>query len=51
MLWAKKVESQLTYIVLNQSTKSYTGMSAQKRQHLSLLVYEHFNLDMCNYGG
>lgn len=47
----KKVETQLTYIVMNKSTKSYNNLSPGKRQFISLMVYEHFRLDMCNYGG
>jgi hypothetical protein len=50
MLWCKKIESHLTYIVLNKSSKSYASLPAAKRQYLSLLVYEHFLLDMCSYG-
>lgn len=48
--WAKKVEAHLTYIVLNQSSRSYSGLSPQKRQYLSLLVYEHFHLEMAHFG-
>jgi hypothetical protein len=36
---------------MNKSTKSYNNLSVQKRQFISLMVYEHFRLDMCNYGG
>lgn len=42
MIWAKKIEAQLTYCVLNKGSKSYAGLSSQKRQWLGLLVYEHF---------
>lgn len=51
LIWAKKIESTLTYVVMNKSTKSYNNLSPQKRGYISLLVYEHFNLDMCVYGG
>lgn len=48
--WVKRVESTLTYIVLNKGTKTYSHLSGERRQFLSMLVYEHFNLDMCVYG-
>jgi len=51
LAWAKKVESALTYIVMNKSPKSYNNLTAPKRNFISLLVYEHFRLDMCVYGG
>jgi len=51
MAWVKKVENTLTYIVMNKSTKSYNNLSTQKRNFVQLLVYEHFRLDMCVYGG
>ena len=44
------METALTYIVLNKGTKTYAHLSSEKRQFLSMLVYEHFNLDMCVYG-
>jgi len=50
MEWAKKIESQLVYIVLNKSQKSYANLPQQRRAYLGTLVYEHFNLDMCTYG-
>ena len=50
MQWVKKIESHLTYIVLNKSTKHYTHLTGGKRSFLTLLVHEHFKLDMCVYG-
>jgi len=41
---------QMTYIVLNKSTKHYTHLTGGKRTFLTLLVHEHFKLDMCVYG-
>jgi len=40
----------MTYIVLNKSTKHYTHLTGGKREFLTLLVHEHFKLDMCVYG-
>lgn len=50
MAWVKKIEAHLTYIVFNKSTKSYTHLTGGKRTFLTLLVHEHFKLDMCVYG-
>lgn len=50
MEWCRKIETHLTYIVLNKSSKSYASLSSAKAQWLSLLVYEHFQLDLCKYG-
>lgn len=48
---AKKIEDSLTYIVLNKSTRSWSYCFGEKRTFLNLLVFEHFNLEMCAYGG
>ena len=48
--WVKKIESHLTYIVLNRSTKHYTHLQGGKRNFLTMMVHEHFKLDMCVYG-
>lgn len=50
MQWVKKIEAHLTYIVFNKSTKSYTHLTGGKRTYLTMLVHEHFKLDMCVYG-
>ena len=51
LAWVQKLENTLTYLASNKfSTKTYSSLNAQKRQFLGLLVYEHFNLDMCTYG-
>jgi hypothetical protein len=50
LAWVKKIESHMTYIVLNKSTKHYTHLTGGKREFLTLLVHEHFKLDMCVYG-
>ena len=50
LAWVKKIEAQLTYIVLNRSTKHYSHLTGGKRTFLTLLVHEHFKLDMCVYG-
>lgn len=50
MVWCKKIEDSLTYIVLNRSTKYWTHLYGEKRAFLQLLVFEHFKLDMCTYG-
>jgi len=51
MKFVKKVESMLTDIVLEKSCKSFTGLKQSKRSFLTTLVFEHFHLDMCTYGG
>jgi len=51
LAWVQKLENTLTWLAGNKlSTKTYSGLSAQRRQFLGLLVYEHFDLDMCTYG-
>ena len=49
--FVKKCEQQLTDIVLNKSTRSFSGLGSAKKAFLSTLVFEHFKLDMCTYGG
>lgn len=46
-----KVEKILTDIVLEQGTKSFTGLGSMKKGFLTTLVFEHFKLEMCTYGG
>lgn len=41
----------LTDIVLEKSSRSFTGLHSGKKGFLTMLVYEHFKLDMCTYGG
>ena len=36
--------------MFNKSTKHYTHLAGGKRTFLTLLVHEHFKLDMCVYG-
>jgi hypothetical protein len=47
----QKCENLLTDVVLEKSTRSFTGLSSAKKSFLSTLVFEHFKLDMCTYGG
>ena len=49
--FAKKCEKMLTDIVLDKSARSFTGLASAKRNFLTTLVFEHFHLDMCTYGG
>lgn len=51
MKFVKKCESMLTNIVLDKSSRSFTGLNSNKRSFLTTLVFEHFHLDMCTYGG
>lgn len=46
-----KCEKILTDIVLDKSTRSFTGLTSGKKVFLQTLVFEHFKLDMCTYGG
>jgi transcriptional repressor NF-X1 len=46
-----KCENQLTSAVLEKAVRSFTGLSSAKKQFLQTLVFEHFKLDMCTYGG
>lgn len=49
--FVKKCEKQLTDIVLEKSSRSFPNLSGAKKAFLSTLVFEHFKLDMCTYGG
>ncbi len=46
-----KCEKLLQDVVLEKTTRSFSGLSATKKSFLSTLVFEHFKLDMCTYGG
>lgn len=46
-----KCEKFLTDIVLEKCVRSFSGLSSGKKAFLSTLVFEHFKLDMCTYGG
>ena len=46
MKFVTKLESDLTDIVLQKTSKSMTNLSPQKRDFLMMYVYEHFKLDM-----
>lgn len=48
--FVKKCENALTNVVLEKTTRSFTGLSSGKKSFLSTLVFEHFKLDMCTYG-
>lgn len=41
----------LTDVVLEKSSRSFSGLSPAKKSFLTTLVFEHFKLDMCTYGG
>lgn len=45
-----KAESSLTDVVLQKSSRSFSGLSSEKRNFLAMYVYEHFKLEMCTYG-
>jgi len=47
----KKCESMLQDIVLEKSSRSFSGLSSGKKMFLTQLVFEHFKLEMCTYGG
>jgi len=49
--FVKKCETMLTDVVLEKSTRSFTGLGSGKKSFLTTLVFEHFHLDMCTYGG
>ncbi len=37
--------------MLEKTTRSFSGLNSAKKGFLSTLVFEHFKLDMCTYGG
>lgn len=47
--FAQKVESLLTDVVLQHTSRSLSGLTGPKHSFLSTYVYEHFRLDMCAY--
>jgi len=49
--FAEKVETLLTEVVLEKSSRSFVNLTSAKRSFLAMCVYEHFNLDLCSYGG
>lgn len=49
--FVEKCEKYLTDAVLDKSVRSFTGLTSAKKSFLSTLVFEHFKLDMCTYGG
>jgi hypothetical protein len=46
-----KCERLLSDIVLEKAVRSFSGLTSGKKQFLQTLVFEHFKLDMCTYGG
>jgi len=48
--FAQKVESTLTEVVLQKSSRSFSGLTGERRTFVGMYVYEHFKLDMCTYG-
>jgi hypothetical protein len=36
---------------LEKTVRSFSGMNSGKKSFLQTLVFEHFKLDMCTYGG
>ena len=46
-----KCEKLLTDVVLEKTTRSFSGLTSAKKSFLQTLVFEHFKLDMCTYGG
>mmetsp|Transcript_27234 Transcript_27234/g.20379 ORF Transcript_27234/g.20379 Transcript_27234/m.20379 type:complete len:160 (+) Transcript_27234:263-742(+) len=51
MKFVKKCEQHLTDIVLNKSSRTFKSLYHGKKSFLIMLVFEHFKLDMCTYGG
>lgn len=49
--FVKRCESMLTDIVLEKSSRSFSGLKPSKKSFLTTIVFEHFNLEMCTYGG
>jgi len=49
--FVKKIEKWLTDVVLQKSTRSFSGLAPNRKGFLTMLVFEHFHLDMCIYGG
>jgi hypothetical protein len=49
--FVNKCEKLLTDVVLEKSSRSFTGLGSSKKPFLTTLVFEHFHLDMCTYGG
>ena len=46
-----KCEKNLSDVALDKSVRSFIGLSSSKKSFLTTLVYEHFKLDLCTYGG
>mmetsp|Transcript_39173 Transcript_39173/g.37547 ORF Transcript_39173/g.37547 Transcript_39173/m.37547 type:complete len:238 (+) Transcript_39173:2155-2868(+) len=49
--FVSKCEQSLQDVVLNKSSKAFTGLVHGKKSFLTMLVFEHYKLDMCTYGG
>ena len=49
--FAARAEALLTDVVHTKSSRSMSNLSSDKRGFLMMYVFEHFKLDMCQYGG
>jgi hypothetical protein len=49
--FVEKCEKLLTDVVLEKSSRSFSGLGSTKKNFLTTLVFEHFFIDMCTYGG
>ena len=49
--FAAKCEKVLTDIVFEKAPRSFIGLGPGKKSFLTTLVFEHFKLEMCTYGG
>ena len=45
-----KVEGILQDVVYHKTSKSFLNLNQGKRGFITRYVYEHFKLEMCNYG-
>ena len=44
------VEKMLTDVVYDKKIRTFPNLHGEKRQFITMLVHEHFHLDMCTYG-
>lgn len=48
--FVQKVEGILQDVVFHKNSKSFLNLNQGKRAFITRYVYEHFKLEMCNYG-
>jgi len=38
-------------VVLDKAIRSFSGLAGMKKSFVHTMVYEHYFVDMCTYGG